>query len=140
MELKQPMSYEEQLNKLISHGIIVEDREQAIAILKQINYYRFTGYALQFRVEPDDSAYTEGTSFERVYNLYIADERLRDLFRMYIEKAEVYYRTQIAYGFAMKKCTQPPYDQHYEKNNFYNKKNKQYLLLISFIIDLFITH
>ncbi len=51
----------------------------------------------------------------------MVDEKLRDLFRMYIEKAEVYYRTQIAYGFAMNKCIEPPYDQHYDENNYYNK-------------------
>ena len=36
--------------------------------------------------------------------------------------AEVYYRTQIAYGFSLAKCTETPYDQHYDENNFYNKK------------------
>lgn len=103
MELKQPTSYEEQLNRLIMHGIVVDDRDRAIDILKRLNYYRFTGYALQFRVNPWDSTYVEGTTFESVYNLYMVDEKLRDLFRMYIEKAEVYYRTQIAYGFAIRK-------------------------------------
>ena len=121
MELKQPMSYEEQLHRLITHGIVVDDRDRAIDILKRVNYYRFTGYALQFRVSPEDSTYVENTNFDTVYNLYMVDEKLRDLFRMYIEKAEVYYRTQIAYGFAMNKYTQPPYDQHYDENNYYNK-------------------
>ena len=40
MELKPPMSYEEQLNKLIEHGIVVDDRDKAIDILKRVNYYR----------------------------------------------------------------------------------------------------
>ena len=53
MELKQPMSYEEQLHRLITHGIVVDDRDRAIDILKRVNYYRFTGYALQFRVSPE---------------------------------------------------------------------------------------
>lgn len=75
---------------------------------------------MQFRVSPEDSTYIDGTNFDTVYSLYMVDEKLRDLFRMYIEKAEVYYRTQIAYGFAMNKCTQPPYDQHYDEDNYYN--------------------
>lgn len=45
----------------------------------------------------------EGTTFETVYYLYKVDEILRDTFRQYIEKAEVYYRTQIAYGFSIAK-------------------------------------
>lgn len=122
MDLKQPLSFEEQLNRLKTQGIVVNDDEKAIEILKHINYYRFTGYALQFRVDPDESTYIDGTIFESIYNLYIVDERLRDLFRMYIEKVEVYYRTQISYGFSIVKCTKPPYDQHYDRKNFHNKK------------------
>lgn len=122
MDLKKPLTFDEQLDKLIAHGMIVADREKAKDILKRVNYYRFTGYALQFRQEPSDSDYIEGITFETVYHLYKVDEILRDTFRRYIEKAEVYYRTQIAYGFSMAKCTEAPYDQHYDENNFYNKK------------------
>ena len=101
MDLKKPLTFDEQLDKLIAHGMIVADREKAKDILKRVNYYRFTGYALQFRQEPSDSDYIEGITFETVYHLYKVDEILRDTFRRYIEKAEVYYRTQIAYGFSM---------------------------------------
>ena len=121
MNLKQPLSFEEQLNRLKTHGIIVDDEQKAIDILKHINYYRFTGYALQFRVNPNQSTYIDGTTFESIYHLYVVDEQLRDLFRMYIEKAEVYYRTQISYGFSISKCTEAPYDQHYNRENFFNK-------------------
>lgn len=121
MELKRPLSFSEQLDILKKHGMVINDNEKALEVLKDINYYRFTGYALQFRIAPDNSTYVDGTTFESVYNLCIADEKLRDVFRMYIEKVEVYYRTQIAYGFSMAKCTEPPYEQHYDENNFYNK-------------------
>jgi abortive infection bacteriophage resistance protein len=122
MDLKKPLTFDEQLDKFMSHGIVITDREKAKDILKRINYYRLTGYALQFRKNPSDSNYIEGTTFETVYHIYKVDEILRDTFRRYIEKAEVYYRTQIAYGFAIAKCTEAPYDQHYDENNFYNKK------------------
>ena len=49
MDLKKPLTFDEQLDKLASHGIIISDREKAKDILKRVNYYRFTGYALQFR-------------------------------------------------------------------------------------------
>ena len=65
----------------------------------------------------------ERTTFETVYHLYKVDEILRDTFCRYIEKAEFYYRTQIAYEFSIAKCTDVPYDQHYDENNFYNKKD-----------------
>ena len=51
------------------HGMIVADREKAKDILKRVNYYRFTGYALQFRQESSGSDYIEGTTFETVYHL-----------------------------------------------------------------------
>ena len=122
MDLKKPLTFDEQLDKLIAHGMVILDREEAKDILKKVNYYRFTGYALQFRKGPSGSDYIEGTTFETVYHLYKVDEILRDTFRRYIEKAEVYYRTQISYGFSIAKCTDAPYDQHYDENNFYNKK------------------
>lgn len=115
MELKKPLLFTDQLKKLKAHGVVISDEAEAVRILETVNYYRLTGYALQFRKNPRYSTYVEGTTFESIYHLYLVDERLRDLFRMYIEKAEVYYRTQIAYGFASAKCTQPPFDQHYEK-------------------------
>ena len=121
MDLKKPLTFDEQLNMLISHGMVISDRNKAIDVLKKVNYYRFTGYALQFRKVPSSSDYIEGTTFETVYHLYSVDETLRDIFRRHIEKVEVYYRTQIAYGFSIAKCTQAPYDQHYDENNFYNK-------------------
>lgn len=122
MDLKKPLTFDEQIDKLISHGIIISDKEAAKEILKQINYYRFTGYALQFRKNPSDSNYIGGTNFETIYHLYKVDEILRDTFRRYIEKAEVYYRTQISYGFSIAKCINPPHDQHYDENNFFYKK------------------
>lgn len=121
MQLKQPLSFEEQLDKIKSHGIIVNDKQRVIEKLEQINYYRLTGYALQFRVEPNKSEYVVGTTFENIYKLYIVDEKLRNLCRIYIEKAEIYYKTQIAYGFSIMKCLIPPHNQHYDRNNFYNK-------------------
>ena len=122
MDLKKPLTFDEQLDKLIVHGMVISDREEAKDILKKVNYYRSTGYALQFRKDPSDSDYMEGTTFKTVYHLYTVDEILRDIFRRYIEKAEIYYRTQISYGFSIAKCTDAPYDQHYDENNFYNKK------------------
>ena len=122
MDLKKPLTFEEQLDKLETHGIIISDRETAKDILKKVNYYRFTGYALQFRQDPSDSNYIKGTTFETVHNIYKVDEILRDTFRRYIEKAEVYYRSLTAYGFSIAKCTTAPYDQHYDEKNFFNKK------------------
>lgn len=122
MELKSPLSFEKQLERLKEQGMAIEDEEWAVTVLKKINYYRFTGYALGFRIDPQISVYKQGTTFARIYDLYLLDEQLRDVLRVFIEKAEIYYRTQIAYGFAMSKCQNPPHDQHYYEENFYNRE------------------
>lgn len=122
MELKKPITFDEQIDMLKMHGMDVADIIFAREVLKTINYYRFTGYALQFRKKPNESRYVDGITFEQVYRIYKFDEVLRDILRRYIEKSEIYYRTQIAYGFSVVKCTTPPYEQHYDERNFFNKK------------------
>lgn len=48
MELKEPLSFEKQIKKLKSHGMVMEDEVRVKEILAEINYYRFTGYTLQY--------------------------------------------------------------------------------------------
>lgn len=122
MDLKIPMTFEEQIEKLKYHGMTIENEENAKKLLSEINYYRFTGYALQFRKQADKSDYISELSFDKIYRIYQFDESLRDIFRKYIERTEVYYRTLISYNFSIVKCLHPPHDQHYDENNFYNKQ------------------
>lgn len=122
MYLKEPLNYEQQIEKLIENKIQILDREKAKNILSEINYYKLTGYALQFRKNINKSECKEDTTLKIIYKIYKFDEDLRAVFRKYIEIAEVYYKTQIAYGFSTEKCIESPYNQHYEENNFYNKK------------------
>lgn len=44
------MSFEQQVDLLISRGLIIDDRDAAISILKRINYYRLAAYTLPFKV------------------------------------------------------------------------------------------
>ena len=41
MDLKKPLTFDEQLDKLVAHGMVISDREDAKDILKIVNYYRF---------------------------------------------------------------------------------------------------
>ena len=121
MELKQPLSFHQQVEMLHAHGYRVEDIDTAIATLERISYYRLTGYALQFRKDPDNSDVWPGTEFDTVCRLCDFDARLRSFLRYYLEVVEIYYRTIIAYGFSMSKCLDAPHDQHYDRGNYYNK-------------------
>jgi len=120
--LKKPLTFSEQVDKLRQHGMLIDDETKAIESLKMVNYYRFTGYALQFRASAHQSDYVEGTSFGQVLRIYEFDEALRNILRKHIETIEIYFRTQISYGFSLAKCAQSPHNQHYDESNFYNKR------------------
>lgn len=123
MELKSPLTVREQIEKLKEHGMIIYSEDEALSFFRKVNYYRFTGYALEDRKEQNRSVYREGTSFERVRSRYEFDVEMRNILRKAIECAEVYYRTLISYRFSLRKCLQPPHDQHYNRNNYYRKEN-----------------
>ena len=122
MNLKKPLSFTEQIARLKEHNLIISDETFALEVLSKINYYRYSGYALQFRKEPDNSDLIDGITFEQVYKIYLFDEALRNACRKYLEKVEIYYKTQISHNFSARKCSEPPYDQHYEENNYYYKQ------------------
>lgn len=121
MDLKKPYSIDEQIQKLQEHGVIVKDVDFARNVLQRISYYRLTGYILQFRVNFNESELNSGIKFEDIYSIYQFDEEVRSLLRLYIEKAEFYYKNLIGNAFAETKCVVPPYDQHYDLKNYYDK-------------------
>lgn len=98
-DLKQPKSFLEQLAILEDRNMIIEDREHAISVLKRVNYYRLTAYALQ--VKKDDS-YNKNISFEKMYRLYKFDKKLRHLILGILETIEISLRTYMAYNLSIK--------------------------------------
>lgn len=119
MDLKPPLTIKQQIKKLQGHGMLIPDEAEAEIFLTQVNYYRFSGYALEYRKTAHDSNYISSTSFSTIHKIYEFDEKLRNILRMYLEKTEIFFRTKISYHFALTKCNQPPYDQHYSPDNYY---------------------
>lgn len=128
MQLKEPKTFLEQVEILKSHGMIVPDSHKASLFLEQINYYRFTGYALKFRKDETGERYLEGTNFDSILPIYNFDIGLRNCLRPALEKIEIYARTQIAYWFSVTKNKNTPYMAHYDNCNFYDKKQFQEVL------------
>lgn len=116
MNLKQPLTYDQQIEKLRQHNIIVNDSEAVKRLLKEISYYRLSGYALQYRISENNSDCVDGTTIEKILELYSFDCELRQLLREYVEIAEIYIRSQIAYNFSINHCINPPHDQHYDES------------------------
>ena len=127
MELKKPLSFEEQAHRLVEHGMDVRSLREAAQFLSHVNYYRFTGYALQFRAE-NGQDYSTGTSFDQVRNIYQFDAELRGILRNALDSAEAMFRAQISNGFSMVKCVDAPYDGHYNPDNFYRPQEHQEVL------------
>lgn len=58
---------------------------------------------------------------ETLYIRFTDKKAKRSLLRQYIEKAEFFYKDLIGNKFAELKCQTPPYDQHYDVKNYYDK-------------------
>lgn len=94
---KPPLSFEEQANLLIKRGLIV-DRDLLIGRLKDVNYYRLSGYLYPYRQSNDN--YKTGTTFDKVWRHYTFDRRLRLIVMDAIERFEVSIKTQLIYALA----------------------------------------
>lgn len=94
------ISIKDQVEKLISRGLVVPDPTSAEKFLKHLNYYRFSGYCLAF--EDKRHSFINGTSFESVKAAYDFDVALRDLLTEALEIIEVDSRSVIAYIFGSK--------------------------------------
>jgi len=98
--LKPPKSFEEQIDLMVSRGLIVADREKAISILKRINYYRLSAYTLTLKNR--NNQFKKGVTFQEIYLLYEFDQKLRTLLMPLMETVEIAFRTHIAYFLAIK--------------------------------------
>ena len=99
IELKQPKTFEEQLQILEDRNMIIDDKAEAIKVLRVTNYYRLTAYALQFKNGND---YNHNISFNTMYRLYKFDKRLRHLLLEILESIEVALRTYMSYNLSIK--------------------------------------
>lgn len=82
-----------------TRGLIVENRERASRILKSTSYYRFTGYARYFQVNPKagDDSYVAGASFDEIYRLMLLDDELRMRLFVVLTEIEQRVRTRFAH-------------------------------------------
>lgn len=101
------LSFDEQADLLMKERGLIADRENLIRHLKEVGYYRLSGYWYIFKrcnavgaADPTDERFVEGTTFEEIWSLYTFDRQLRLITLDAIERVEVYFRTQLAYELA----------------------------------------
>ncbi len=100
MDVKKPTTYEEQVFILKSKGLVIEDEKFALQVLKELNYYTFTGYLREFKI--DEENYEKGTTFEKVYHIIEFDRKLRNIILFAIEPIELLLKSKISYHIAHK--------------------------------------
>ena len=107
---KKPTTLEQQVALLKSRGVEI-DNEQASEILSKVNYYRFCGYGLHFEEFDKEGSHLDKflpeTTFNRIYNLYLWDERLKSLLQRYLGVFEVLFRSVLNYTMVTE--TQDPF-------------------------------
>ena len=104
---KLSLTISQQIIQLKSRGMQFLDEEQASYYLENINYYRLSAYWLPFESDHKTHTFKDGTSFERVLELYIFDRELRLLMLDAIERIEVSVRTHLAYELSQKYGSHP---------------------------------
>ncbi|RBO86116.1 Abi family protein [Marinomonas aquiplantarum] len=114
------LSYEQQLDRLIQNGLIINNRSEALSYLERIGYYRLSGYWYPFRKRSELCCvynpaikkpnkrqkrttklvfdnFSEGFSFQDAVNLYIFDKKLRVLTLDALERIEIALRVDISH-------------------------------------------
>jgi abortive infection bacteriophage resistance protein len=110
MEYVKPwLSIGDQIEKLAAKGVRIADRGVAGSVLREVGYYRLTGYLYPFRessfVTDDDGRrrievqdrYRAGTEFAAAEALIAFDRSLRLLVIEGVERIEVAVRTQVGH-------------------------------------------
>lgn len=96
---KQPLTLQQQVAKLKSRGLQIDDEQLAARYLSNISYYRLRAYTFPFQdnVNPDaDHKFVrDDIHFSDIIDLYCFDRRIRSLVFNAIEKIEVAVRAKI---------------------------------------------
>ena len=120
IELKPPLTYKQQIDKLRDRGCQVKDPAFCEQVLSQINYYRLSAYFLPFKKK--DGNYLSGTDFNNIYQIYEFDRNLRNLLFAAIEEVEIFLRAKLAYFHAHKYGVEGYLDENnYNKRHNHNK-------------------
>jgi abortive infection bacteriophage resistance protein len=93
---KPPLPIADQIKLLESRGLVIKDKQKAEKYLANISYYRLSAYMYPFKDLATDK-FANGTTFEKVLDLYLFDRELRVLVFDAIERVEIAFRTQLIY-------------------------------------------
>lgn len=100
MAAKIPSTISEQIAKMKERGCVFGDEKKARETLKYINYYRISNYFEPFSVSKHK--YEEGTTFEKIMQIYEMDRKLRSVLIAALEEIEIALRAAVSNFHALK--------------------------------------
>ncbi len=100
MREKIPATVDEQIAILKKRGCVVKDENFARETLRYINYYRISNYFEPFSVSKHK--YEEGTTFEKIMQIYEMDRKLRSVLIAALEEIEIALRASVSNYHALK--------------------------------------
>ena len=93
------MDYKTQIQHLKNKNLIIEDDNLAIHILSKVGYYGLiNGYKTVFK-DGTTNRYISDTTFDDIYQMYLFDAALREVFLKYILIVEKNIKSSISYHF-----------------------------------------
>lgn len=126
--LKTPLYFDDQLKHLIQDKkLIILNEANALTILKHENYYRLSGYMIDFLNDKDE--FKNDITFENIYDIYKTDKEIRSVLFELINDIEVYLKTQIANYFSLKYGA----DGYRNPSNFNENNANNYEDIINFL-------
>ena len=97
---KPHLAYEKQIELLTSRGLIIEDKEFALGLLRSIGYYRLSSYLYPFRdkdMKSESEKFKGKVSIEIVAELIEFDSKLRHEILAGLESFELSFKAILAY-------------------------------------------
>ena len=100
LQKKPFLDYQAQIKYLKQKQLVINDEVSATTALEKISYYGLiNGYKDIFK-DPATNSFYPGTTFDDIYNLYLFDAELRDVFLKYILIFEKHVKSSISYHFS----------------------------------------
>ncbi|MBY7704565.1 Abi family protein [Vibrio harveyi] len=129
---KEFKTFEQQIEILKSRGLVIEDNQQVIEILKQENYYNIiNGYKDLFLNDNKNNkeCFKNGTTFDEIYSLFLFDRELRSIILKYILLFERDFKTIMSYNFSQKYNIENRVDSYLYPQNY----REDYVDVLNFI-------
>lgn len=101
--MKPALTLDKQVELLKSRGMTIPDADTKLVknALRITNYYRLSAYYIDL-YDRKNEIFDKPVTFDKVYDIYCFDEKLRHLLFSVIEPIELRLRAEIAYNLAIK--------------------------------------